>query len=137
MPRSEFDSVNTIQMSLQSAEQHLHHNDGTTQLQLSCALINIARGSCVAVFRPDGELGQSPFGSLHIPADRPVMQAQISLSPASFDELVAQLRHPAPRPTTLVITVVDTLSVSQDGILFIEDSIDTAVTDIYWILPVK
>ena len=27
MPRPEFDSVNTIQMSLQSAEQHLHHNE--------------------------------------------------------------------------------------------------------------
>ena len=137
MPRPDFDSVNTIQMSLQSAEQHLHHNDGKTQLQLSCALINIARGSCVAVIRPDGALGKSPFGSLHIPADRPVMQAQISLAPASFDELTAQLRHPAPRPVTLVITVVDTLSVSQDGLLFIDETLDTAVTDIYWILPVK
>ena len=137
MPRPEFDQVNTIQMSLQSAEQHLHHNDGTTQLQLSCALINIARGSCVTVVRPDGALGQSPFGSLHIPADRPVMQAKISLAPASFDELAAQLRHPAPRPVTLVMTVVDTLLVSQDGLLFIDESLDTSVTDIYWILPVK
>jgi hypothetical protein len=35
------------------------------------------------------------------------------------------------------LTVVDTLSVSQDGLLFIDDTLDTAVTDIYWILPVK
>jgi hypothetical protein len=137
MPRPEFESVNTIQMSLQSAEQHLHHNDGTTQLHLSCSLINIARGSCVVVIRPDGALGHSPFGSIHIPADRPVMQAKISLAPASFDELTGQLRHPTSRPVTLVITVVDTLSVSQDGLLFIDKSIDTAVTDIYWVLPVK
>ena len=137
MPRTEFDPINTIQMSLQSAEQHLHHNDGTTQLHLSCALINIARGSCVAVIRPDGTLGQSPFGSLHIPADRPVMQAQISLAPKSFDELATKLRHPTHRPVTLVISVVDTLSVSHDGVLFIEESVDTKVTDIYWVLPVK
>ena len=136
MPRPEFDSVNTIQMSLQSAEQHLHHNDGTTQLHLSCALINIARGSCVAVVRPDGALGQSPFGSIHIPADRPVMKAQISLAPSSFDELIGLLRHPT-RGRTLVMTVVDRLSVSQDGLLFIDVSLNTAVTDIYWILPIK
>ena len=137
MPRPEFDSLNTIQMSLQSAEQHLHHNEGITQLQLSCSLINIARGSCVVIIRPDGSLGQSPFGSIHIPADRPVMQAQISLASKTFDALVDNLRHIAPRPVTLVITVMDKLSVSQDGLLFIDESLDTAVTHIYWSLPIK
>ena len=137
MPRTEFDSLNTIQMSLQSAEQHLHHNEGITQLQLSCSLINIARGSCVVTIRPDGALGQSPFGSIHIPADRPVMQAQISLASTTFDALVDNLRHVAPRPVTLVITVMDKLSVSQDGLLFIDKSLDTAVTNVYWSLPIK
>ena len=137
MPRPEFDTLNTIQMSLQSAEQHLHHNNGITQLHLSCSLINIARGSCIAVIRPDGAMGKSPFGSIHIPADRPVMQAQISLASESFDELAAHLRHPAPRPVTLVMTVTDELSVSRDGLLFIDESLDTAVTDVYWSLPIK
>ena len=137
MPRPEFDSINTIQMSLQSAEQHLQHNDGITQLQLSCSLINIARGSCVVVIRPDGTAGQSPFGLIHIPADRPVMQAQISLASESFDELAAHLRHSVSRPVTLVMTVFDRLSVSQDGLLYIDESLDTAVTDIYWSLPIK
>jgi hypothetical protein len=137
MPRPEFDSINTIQMSLQSAEQHLHHNDCITQLQLSCSLINIARGSCVVVIRPDGKVGQSPFGSIHIPADRPVMQAQISLASESFDYLAEHLRHPVARPVTLVITVIDKLSVSQEGLLFIDSPLDTAVTDIYWSLPIK
>ena len=137
MPRPEFDSLNTIQMSLQSAEQQLHHNVCITQLQLSCSLINIARGSCVVVIRPDGTVGQSPFGSIHIPADRPVMQAQISLASESFDYLAAHLRHPVPRPVTLVITVMDKLSVSQEGLLFIDDPLDTPVTDIYWSLPIK
>ncbi len=137
MSQPEFDSLNTIQMSLQSAEQHLQHNNGITQLHLSCSLINIARGSSVVVIRPDGALGKSPFGSIHIPADRPVMQAQISLAPESFYELASHLRHPAPRPVTLVMTVIDKLSVSQDGLLFIDESLDTAVTDIYWSLPIK
>ena len=137
MPRSGFDSLNTIQMSLQSAEQHLHHNDGLTQLQLSCSLINIARGSCVVVIRPDGTVGQSPFGSIHIPADRPVMQAKISLALETFDALVGNLRHLAPRPVTLVMTVMDKLSVSQDGLLFIDESLDTAITHVYWSIPIK
>jgi hypothetical protein len=137
MPKPKFEPVTTIQMSLQSAEQHLHHNDGTTQLQLSCALINIARGSCVVLIRPDGTLGNTPFGTIHIPADRPIMQAQISLGAASFDDLTMLLRQPAPRPISLVMTIVQELSVSQDGLLYVEDSIDTDVTDIYWIMPVK
>ena len=124
-------------MSLQSAEQHLHHNDGSTQLQLSCSLINIARGSCVVVIRPDGKIGDCPFGNIHIPADRPVMNAQISLAPPTFRELTEFLRRPAPRPVSIVMTVVENLSVSQDGILFINDSLDTAITDVYWIMPVK
>ena len=65
------------------------------------------------------------------------MQAKILLALDSFDELAAHLRHPAPRPVTLVMTVVDELSVSQDGLLFIDESLDTAVTDIYWSLPIK
>ena len=65
------------------------------------------------------------------------MQAKISLASESFDDLAANLRHPAPRPVTLVMTVVNTLSVSQDGLLFIGESLDTAVTDIYWSLPIK
>jgi hypothetical protein len=137
MQKPEFELLNTIQMSLQSAEQHLHHNDGSTQLQLSCALINIARGTCVVVIRPDGETGKSPFGSIIVPADRPVMQAQISVAPSSFKELTKFLRHPAPRPVTLVMSVADRLSVSRDGLLFIDSTLDTAVTDIYWILPIK
>ena len=137
MPQPEFELLNTIQMSLQSAEQHLHHNDGSTQLQLSCALINIARGSCVVIIRPDGKIGQSPFGTVHIPADRPVMQAQISLAQDSFSALANLIRKSNPRPVTLVMTVKDNLSVSRDGILFIENSLDSAVTDIYWILPIK
>ena len=65
------------------------------------------------------------------------MQAQISLASESFDELACHLRHPAPRPVTLVMTVVEKLSVSRDGLLFINESLDTAVTDIYWSLPIK
>ena len=89
------------------------------------------------IIRPDGAVGQSPFGSIHIPSDRPVMQAQISLASENFDNLAVHLRHPAPRPVTLVMTVVDKLSVSQEGLLFIDESLDTAVTDIYWSLPIK
>ena len=65
------------------------------------------------------------------------MKAQISLASESFDALVDNLRHLAPRPVTLVITVMDKLSVSQDGLLFIDESLDTAVTHIYWSLPIK
>ena len=65
------------------------------------------------------------------------MQAQISLGAASFDDLTMLLRQPAPRPISLVMTIVQELSVSQDGLLYVEDSIDTDVTDIYWIMPVK
>ena len=67
MQRAEFESLNTIQMSLQSAEQHLHHNVGSTQLQLSCALINIARGKVLdedALITALQDEAQGPAGAV-------------------------------------------------------------------------
>ena len=93
MTKSEFNEITEIQMSLQLAEHQLQHNPFQEQLHLSLSLLSIARGSCKMVIHPDRQAAPAFAGTLHIPADRAVMQATIALPPSSFDDL-AQKLHP-------------------------------------------
>ena len=70
----------------------------------------------------------------YIPADRPVMQAQTIMAPASFDN--DSTNCSTRTAVTLVISRRYIVGI-QDGLLFIDETLDTEVTDIYWILPVK
>jgi hypothetical protein len=137
MAASEFNEITEIQMSLQLAEHHLQHNPFQEQLHLSLSLVSIARGSCKMIIRPDGQRAPSFVGALHIPADRAVMQATISLAQKPFDDLAHKLRQSGPRPINLLTTLDKPLSVDYNGILFIDPPVDAAITNLVWTIPLK
>jgi hypothetical protein len=137
MAASEFNEITEIQMSLQLAEHHLQHNPFQEQLHLSLSLVSIARGSCKMIIRPDGQRAPSFVGALHIPADRAVMQATISLAQKPFDDLTQKLRQSGPRPINLLTTLDKPLSVDYNGILFIDPPVDAAITNLVWTIPLK
>ena len=137
MAASEFNEITEIQMSLQLAEHHLQHNPFQEQLHLSLSLVSIARGSCKMIIRPDGQRAPSFVGALHIPADRAVMQATISLAQKPFDDLAQKLRQLGPRPINLLTTLDKPLSVDYNGILFIDPPVDAAITNLVWTIPLK
>ena len=137
MAASEFNEITEIQMSLQLAEHHLQHNPFQEQLHLSLSLVSIARGSCKMIIRPDGQRAPSFVGALHIPADRAVMQATISLAQNPFDDLAQKLRQSGPRPINLLTTLDKPLSVDYNGILFIDPPVDAAITNLVWTIPLK
>lgn len=137
MAQSEFNEITEIQMSLQLAEHQLQHNPFQEQLHLSLSLLSIARGSCKMVIHPDRQAAPSFVGTLHIPADRAVMQATIVLPPSSFDDLVQKLRQSGPRPINLLATLDKPLTVDYDGILFIDPPVDAAITNLIWTIPLK
>jgi hypothetical protein len=137
MAKSEFNKISEIQMSLQFAEHQLHHNPFQEQLNLSLSLLSIARGSCKMIIRPDQQAAPSFVGKLHIPANRPVMQATIALPQSPFDNLAKKLHHLGPRPINLSATLDKPLTVDFDGILYIDPPIDAAVTNLVWTLPLK
>ena len=137
MAESEFNEITEIQMSLQLAEHQLQHNPFQEQLHLSLSLVSIARGSCKMIIRPDGQRAPSFVGALHIPADRAVMQATISLPQRPFDDLAQKLRQSGPRPINLLATLDKPLTVDYDGILFIDPPVDAAITNLVWTIPLK
>jgi len=137
MAASEFNEITEIQMSLQLAEHQLQHNPFQEQLHLSLSLVSIARGSCKMIIRPDGQRAPSFVGALHIPADRAVMQATISLAQKPFDDLAQKLRQSGPRPINLLTTLDKPLSVDYNGILFIDPPVDAAITNLIWTIPLK
>jgi len=137
MAASEFNEITEIQMSLQLAEHQLQHNPFQEQLHLSLSLVSIARGSCKMIIRPDGQRAPSFVGALHIPADRAVMQATISLAQKPFDDLAQKLCQSGPRPINLLTTLDKPLSVDYNGILFIDPPVDAAITNLVWTIPLK
>tara|TARA_B110000305_G_scaffold141731_1_gene157858 strand:- start:309 stop:722 length:414 start_codon:yes stop_codon:yes gene_type:complete len=137
MATSEFNEITEIQMSLQLAEHQLQHNPFQEQLHISLSLVSIARGSCKMIIRPDGQRAPSFFGALHIPADRAVMQATISLPQSPFDDLAQKLGQSRSRPINLLATLDKPLTVNYDGILFIDPPVDAAITNLVWTIPLK
>ena len=137
MTGSEFNKITEIQMSLQLAEHQLQHNPYQERLHLSLSLVSIARGSCKMIIRPNRQREPSFVGALHIPADRAVMQATISLQQSPFDGLVERLRQLGPRPINLLATLNKPLTVDYEGILFIDPPVDASITNLVWTIPIK
>ena len=132
-----FDSVSDIQMAVQIAEHNLHHYPGIEQINITLSLITIARGSCTMILRPDATVGSAASGQIHIPEDRAVMSAHVSLGRYNFQNLVRYLRHPAPRPTTVVVKLDQNLTVDEKGVLFIDGPVDASITDLFWSFPLR
>jgi hypothetical protein len=137
MAKSEFNQITEIQMSLQLAEHQLQHNPFQEKLHLSLSLLSIARGSCKMTVRPDQQAAPSFVGTLHIPADRAVMQATVALPQNSFDDLAKKLPPLGPRPINLLATLDKPLTVDYEGILFVDLPIDAAITNLVWTIPLK
>lgn len=135
--RPAFDSVSDIQMAVQIAEHNLHHYPGTEQINITLSLITIARGSCTMLVRPYEGVGSAAFGQIHIPADRAVMSAYVSLGRDDFQNLVGYLRHPAPRPINVVVKLDQNLTVDEKGVLFIDGPVDATITDLFWSFPLR
>ena len=137
MAKSEFYEITEIQMSLQLAEHQLQHNPFREQLHLSLSLLSIARGSCKMIIHPDRQAAPSFVGALHIPADRAVMQATITLPQSPFDDLAEKLLQLGQRPINLLAKLDKPLTVDYAGILFIDPPVDAAIINLVWTISLK
>ena len=137
MPSTAFDSVSDIQMAVQIAEHNLHHYPGTEQINITLSLLTIARGSCTMIVRPDAAARSAASGQIHIPENRAIMSAYVSLGRNDFQNLVQFLRHPAPRPTTIVVKIDQNLAVDEKGVLFIDGPVEASITDLFWSFPLR
>lgn len=135
--RGEWYPTRTLQMFLQSAELRLIGSAANPELDLSCGLSNIARGSCLLRLLPADVLPAGRLGLIEVQIDRPVMRGELHLPRASFEALARELRHHPPRPVAIVLMLAESLDINLQGDLRIEAVRRLTVTDLSVNLPLQ
>ena len=126
--------LKTIHISVFSADLKLIGFQNRRELHLSCGLINIARGNCNVLLRPESS---DIKGEIFISSERPVMNAELSVPPILFDQVQNSLKNNVGRPLQLIILLDRGLMVDNQGVLTINNSISAKIKDLSWILPVR
>ena len=126
-----FESITEIEMRVHRAEQQIQSSEKAECLVLKLSLITIARGSCSMVISP-GQLKKGYFAKLHIPIDRNVIEAAITLPQERFDKLARHMSQIGDRAVTAKMTLDKTLVLDHQGCLIIEDATDATITDLVW-----
>ena len=84
-----------------------------------------------------GQLKKGYCATLHIPSDRNVIEAVITLPQEHFDKLTERMSQITDRAVTAKITLDKTLVLDHQGCLIIEDSTDALITDLVWTFSLK
>ena len=87
-----------IVMAVQTAELRQAGVREKPRLNLSCSLVNIARGQCMLEVSAGQVSDNSEVGELVIEIDRPVMQGVITIPQPLYDALLNCLYSAPPRP---------------------------------------
>ena len=132
-----WEQIQTLQMSLQTAELRLGPQEDIRELRLSCSLLTIARGSCLLIITAQDESSSSPCGLIHISADRPIMNAEIVLSNRDFDNLTEGLSRPTLRPVSVILALQEKLTISLEGFLRVEADQHINIAGISTQIPLK
>ena len=144
----EWSQIDSIQMSVQTADLSLLNNTEDQQLSLSCTLLTIARGKCnVEIQHYKNSADETPqdayydefSGGVIIPRDRPVMQCKGVMPPSHFRELTKKFIaiQSVGRPITVTLYLQDKLSVSVNGDLYIEDTREITIKQIDFLFPLR
>ncbi len=145
---SEWSQIESIQMSVQTADLSILNKSHIEQLSLSCTLLTIARGKCNVEIKQNYEIPdhdhqetyqQAFLGHIIIPRDRPVMQCEGVMSPNQFRALTEKFMgiSSVGRPITLSLCLDEKLSVSVNGDLYIEKTREISVRYIDFIFPLR
>ena len=138
----EWQQTNQIVMSVQTAELRQSGINEAPTLNLSCGLVNIARGQCflkIEAKKQSGDFdnGVSSIGSLTIEIDRPVIQGTAKIPKSLFDSLVTRLASAPPRPVSISLSIAQKLAVSLEGDLRIDDVTEVDVNNLSVTIPLK
>jgi len=126
-----------IVMAVQTAELRQAGVREKPRLNLSCSLVNIARGQCMLEVSAGQVSDNSEVGELVIEIDRPVMQGVITIPQPLYDALLNCFYSASPRPISLSLTIATRLAVSLEGDLRINDKTSVNVLDLAVNLPLK
>ncbi len=131
-----FESITEIEMRVDSAEQQIQSYTGAEHLFLKLSLITIARGSCSMIILP-GRPQPGHCGKLHIPSERNVIEAVITLPQEYFDRLIKRMARTADRAVLAKVTLDKTLVLDHHGCLIIDNSTDALISELVWTFKIK
>lgn len=145
MTDSDWQQIDQIVMAVQTAELRQTSVRQKPTLNLSCNLVNIARGQCVVeITSSDSDADQSDaiggtgaIGRVVIEIDRPVMRATATLPAPLYELLVSRIAGTPPRPIQLVMAIATKLAVSLEGDLRINAEMRIDITDLSATMPLK
>lgn len=137
----DWQQTDRIVMAVQTAEIRQTSVTSQPTLNLSCSLVNIARGQCLLEIS-SGELADSAdvgpnIGQLVIEIDRPVIRGNATIPRQLYDALLSRLASAPPRQISLNLSIASKLAVSLEGDLRIDDETVVQVTDLAVTLPLK
>ena len=131
-----FERITEIEMRVDSVEQQIQSYTGAEHLSLKLSLITIARGSCSMVILP-GRPQTGHCGKLHIPSDRNVIEAVITLPREYFNRLIKSMARTADRAVLAKVTLDKTLVLDHHGCLIINNSTDALISELVWTFKMK
>jgi hypothetical protein len=100
-------------------------------------LTNVARGNCQIRLLPVDIMGHSTIGHVEIPSNRPIMRAEISVSRASFEIFLGNLRPEPARPISIVIALETEIETNGQGDFLVPYPSRVVILDLSWIFPLK
>ena len=76
-------------------------------------------------------------GFIDIYTDRPIMKAEINVTPLLFDQVHNSFNIETTRKINLFIVIEENLNVNNEGVLSIEKPIHSKIKDMSWIIPLR
>ena len=130
------EEINIVQVSVQSAEVALIGCNSVPSLVINGSLMNIARGNIILTLRAIACDHVGAIGLLEIEQNRPMMQAQASVSQDQFTMVLNCLKDHPPRPATLIIALQESLTISGKGYLASTGQNPRMISDLSWSIPI-
>ena len=133
----DWQQTDKIVISVQTAELRQASINEAPTLNLSCSLVNIARGQCIIEIAAGTPTTSNEIGNLLIEIDRPVMRGHAVIPTQLYNSIVSCLSNAPPRPISMNLTIATKLAVSVEGDLRINEKTEVTVNDLSVILPLK
>ena len=133
----DWQQTDKIVISVQTAELRQVSISEAPTLNLSCSLVNIARGQCIIEIAAGKPTTPNEIGNLLIEIDRPVMRGRVVIPEQLYNSIVSCLSSAPPRPISISLTIATKLAVSVEGDLRINEKTEVIVKDLSVILPLK
>ena len=133
----DWQQTDQVVISVQTAELRQASINEAPKLNLSCSLVNIARGQCLIEIASGTPKTSDNIGNLLIEIDRPVMRGHFVIPKSLYDSIVSCLGSTPPRPISMILTIATKLAVSLEGDLRINETTEVTVNDLSVVLPLK